>query len=161
MAGMTRRPMAGMTRRAGLAIPLLAALLATVTPAHAELKLCNMTPSRIGVALGYRTAASNGWVTEGWWNILSQGCETLLPGTLETQYYYVYAIDYDRGGGWEGDGKYSMCIADKSFTITRKGLAECTRDGYKTARFLEIDTGQSNTFTIRLTEPAPLEAAAP
>ena len=35
--------------------------------AKADLKLCNATPSRIGVALGYQDR--KGWATEGWWNI--------------------------------------------------------------------------------------------
>ena len=32
--------------------------------------------SRVGVAIGYQD--TNGWATEGWWNIASQTCETLL-----------------------------------------------------------------------------------
>ena len=48
------------------------------TPAQADLRLCNMTPSRVGIALGYRDA--QGWVTEGWWNLNARGCETLLKG---------------------------------------------------------------------------------
>ncbi|WP_374333643.1 DUF1036 domain-containing protein, partial [Aestuariivirga sp.] len=34
-------------------------------PAHADLKLCNKTESRVGVALGYKD--KEGWATEGWW----------------------------------------------------------------------------------------------
>ncbi|MEX1060395.1 MAG: DUF1036 domain-containing protein, partial [Methyloceanibacter sp.] len=59
---------------ASLALILLAALVAT--PAYADLKLCNTTASRVGVAIGYKDA--EGWATEGWWNIASHTCETLL-----------------------------------------------------------------------------------
>ena len=33
-------------------------------PAAADLKLCNTTSSRIGVAIGYQD--TGGWTTEGW-----------------------------------------------------------------------------------------------
>jgi len=29
-------------------------------------------------------------------------CETLLGGNLVARYYYIYALDYDRGGEWSG-----------------------------------------------------------
>jgi uncharacterized membrane protein len=146
---------------AGRVMPGLAVLLLIGAPtvAHAELKLCNMTQSRVGIAVGYRDEKAKQWVTEGWWNVLSHGCETLLRQKLDGQFYYIYAVDYDRGGAWEGkDPRFTMCIADKSFTIT--GLADCAGRGYKQARFLEVDTGQADNFTIRLTEPAAPVAAA-
>ena len=52
---------------ASLALAALAGLGAT--PAYADLKLCNTTASRVGVAIGYKDA--EGWATEGWWNIAS------------------------------------------------------------------------------------------
>jgi uncharacterized membrane protein len=135
-----------------------AALLIGMTAAHADLKLCNNTQSRVGIAIGYRGA--DGWVTEGWWNVLSRQCETLIGGQLQGQFYYVYAIDYDRGGAWEGkDAKNTMCIADKTFTI--KGLEDCAGRGYKAARFLEVDTGEANSYTIKLVEPSSTGAALP
>ena len=73
--------------------------------AHADLKLCNTTSSRVGVAIGYQD--TTGWATEGWWNIAAQTCETLLKGALPSRYFYVHAIDYDRGGEW--GGKNDMC----------------------------------------------------
>ena len=76
------------------ACALLAGLMAQ--PAMADLKLCNSSASRIGVAIGYQDG--DGWTTEGWWNIASQTCETLLKGTLSSRFYYVHAVDYDRGG---------------------------------------------------------------
>ena len=68
--------------------------------AHADLKLCNSTDSRIGIAIGYKD--TDGWTTEGWWNVASHSCETLLKGNLIARYYYVHAVDYDRGGEWRG-----------------------------------------------------------
>src|SRR5687768_18013766 len=84
-----------------------AALFATLTilcmsssAARADLKLCNNTPNRVGVALGYKDA--KGWASEGWWNIGANACETLLKGALIARYYYIYAVDYDKGGAWGG-----------------------------------------------------------
>src|SRR3970040_2620955 len=84
-----------------------------VRPALADLKLCNNTQNRVGVALGYKDA--KGWASEGWWNIGPNACETLLKGALIARYYYIYAVDYDKGGAW--GGKAIMCTRDKIFTI--------------------------------------------
>jgi uncharacterized membrane protein len=115
--------------------------------AYADLKLCNATSSRIGVAIGYQDP--KGWATEGWWNIASQTCETLLKGKLGSRFYYVHAVDYDRGGEW--GGKNVMCTADKAFTI--RGVEECPRRGFKGTGFFEVDTQDSKDWTIRLTDP--------
>ena len=134
-------------RRLPAALVAAAMLLAFSAPALADLKLCNSTTSRIGVAIGYQDPS--GWATEGWWNIPSQTCETLLKGTLASRFYYVHAVDYDRGGEWAGQA--FMCTADKSFTI--RGVQECQKRGYKRTGFFEVDTGDSRDWTIRLTDP--------
>ena len=123
-------------------------LVAFAPPAHADLRLCNTTGSRIGVAIGYQDA--NGWTTEGWWNVASQTCETLFKGSLSSRYWYIHAVDYDRGGEWTG--KSEMCTTDKSFTI--RGVQDCTRRGYKSNGFFEVDTLEAKDWTIRLTDPS-------
>ena len=139
-----------MTRiaRIFLRLALLAAGLAGLSaPALADLRMCNTTASRIGVAIGYRDA--QGWVTEGWWNIAPRGCETLLRGTLAARFYYVHAIDYDKGGQWTG--KSTMCTRNKEFTI--RGITDCLARGYDRAGFFEVDTGEQKSWTIQLTDP--------
>ena len=131
---------------AACAVSLALVLLAT--PADADLKLCNTTSSRIGVAIGYQDP--DGWTTEGWWNVAPQTCETLYKGALSSRFYYIHAIDYDRGGEWAG--KSVMCTADKSFTI--RGVQDCTRRGYKGTGFFEVDTQEAKDWTIRLTDPS-------
>ena len=135
--------------RSAVAVGLaVAALTMGAQVAQADLKLCNTTSSRIGVAIGYRDAT--GWTTEGWWNIASQTCETLYKGTLSSKFYYIHAIDYDRGGEWAG--KSFMCTNDKMFTI--RGVQDCSRRGYKNTGFFEVDTQDSKDWTIRLTDPS-------
>jgi uncharacterized membrane protein len=121
-------------------------------PALADLKLCNSSASRIGVAIGYQDG--DGWTTEGWWNIASQTCETLLKGTLSSRFYYVHAVDYDRGGEWAGSNL--MCTSDRSFTI--RGIKECAKRNHSQSGFFEVDTNQAKDWTIRLTDPGDTAA---
>jgi len=130
---------------------LLAAAAASIVfslPARADLKLCNTTTSRIGVAIGYSDAA--GWATEGWWTLPAQTCETLYKGPLTSRYWYVHAIDYDGGGEWAGQS--FMCTKDKAFTI--KGVQDCTKRGFNRTGFFEVDTQDAADWTIRLIDPS-------
>jgi len=115
---------------AGL-MPMLALAAACLwnSPAAADFRLCNKT-------------------TEGWWNVSSRSCETLLRGTLVARYYYIYALDYDRGGEWSGQA--FMCSRDKEFTI--KGTENCLARGYDRTGFFEVDTGEQRAWTVQLTE---------
>jgi uncharacterized membrane protein len=115
-------------------------------PAAADFRLCNNTSSRVGVAVGYKDA--DGWTTEGWWNLPARSCETVLKGNLVARFYYVYAIDYDRGGEWMGQAY--MCTRDKEFTI--RGIGDCLARGYDRSGFFEVDTGEQRTWTVQLTE---------
>ena len=112
--------------------------------AAADFKLCNNTESRVGVALGYKDL--QGWASEGWWNIGPNACETLLKGPLIARYYYVFAVDYDKGGSW--GGKSIMCTRDKLFTI--RGLKNCVERGYQKTGFFEVDTGEESDWTVSL-----------
>jgi uncharacterized membrane protein len=130
-------------------LPPLLALVITCfcnTPAAADCRLCNNTASRVGIALGYKDV--EGWTTEGWWNVSSRSCETLLKGTLVARYYYIYALDYDRGGEWSGQA--FMCSRDKEFTI--KGTENCLARGFDRTGFFEVDTGEQRAWTVQLTE---------
>lgn len=120
---------------------------AAAPEARADLKLCNATPARVGVAIGYRKA--DGWVTEGWWNISAKTCETLLKGRVPSRYIYVHAIDYERGGEWVG--QTMMCTAAQSFAI--QGTENCAQRGFQRSGFYEVDTGEADEWTIRLADP--------
>jgi uncharacterized membrane protein len=134
-----------MARRTAAAIAILTAGCAFfAAPAHADLRLCNKTESRVGVALGYKD--KDGWASEGWWNIEAAKCETLLKGPLIARYYYIFAVDYDKGGSW--GGKAQMCTRDKIFTI--RGIANCTERGFQKTGFFEVDTREESDWTISL-----------
>jgi uncharacterized membrane protein len=150
------------TARALLATALAAtAPIVCASPALADFRLCNNTGSRVGIALGYKD--SEGWITEGWWNISARSCETLLRGGLVARYYYVYAVDYDRGGEWSGHA--FMCSRDKEFTI--RGNEDCLARGYDRTGYFEVDTSEQRAWTVQLTDSAeqppsrPLPSRAP
>jgi uncharacterized membrane protein len=115
-------------------------------PASADFRLCNNTGSRVGIAVGYKD--NDGWTTEGWWNLGARSCDTLLKGALVARFYYIYAIDYDRGGEWSG--KAFMCTRDKEFTI--RGIEDCLARGFDRTGFFEVDTGEQRSWTVQLTE---------
>lgn len=131
-----------------LAAPLAAVALLVLGTlcASADFRLCNNTGSRVGIALGYKDA--DGWTTEGWWNLSARSCETLVKGQLVARFYYVYAVDYDRGGEWSG--KAFMCSRDKEFTI--RGIDDCLARGYDRTGFFEVDTTEQRSWTVQLTE---------
>ena len=117
-------------------------------PAAADLRMCNNTSARVSVALAYTDG--QGWVSEGWWNLKSLDCVTLLRGALAAQYYYVYAMD-ERGGEWKG--KAFMCTSDREFKI--QGRQDCFARGFDRTGFFEVDTGKdAKSWTVQLTDQA-------
>lgn len=117
-----------------------------LNPAEADFRICNDTKSLVGVSLGYRENSK--WVTEGWWQIPSETCASLVEGDLNSRFYYLYAEDADRGGQWRGD--VFMCTSDREFRID--GVENCFARGHKKSGFFEVDTGEKDSWMVRLTE---------
>ncbi len=114
--------------------------------AHAELKVCNKTESLVGVAVGYQVKKE--WITEGWWRIPANVCTTIIDGDLNSRYFYLHAENSDTGGRWRGP--IFMCTSNKEFKI--QGLKDCFPRGFERTGFFEIDTGEQNSWQVRLTE---------
>ncbi len=136
-------PLTHLFARAACAVVISCVVIA---PAMADFRLCNKTTSRIGVAIGYYEQSE--WVSEGWWNVEQGACEVLLSGELAGQYYYVYAVDYDRGDEWKG--RTTLCTQDKEFII--RGERECEKRGYSKTRYFEVNTGDQKSWTVQLTD---------
>jgi len=142
-------------RCVGSALAVLVCVLAAPAPAAADFRLCNNTGSRIGIAIGYKDR--DGWTTEGWWNLAPRACETLMHGSLIARYYYIHAVDYDRGGEWSGQAY--MCTREKEFTI--RGTEDCLVRGYERTGFFEVDTTEQRSWTVQLTDsPSPASSPA-
>jgi uncharacterized membrane protein len=140
---------------------LATALAAAPETAKADFRLCNNTSNKVGIAVGYKENET--WTTEGWWNLPARSCETVLRGALVARFYYIYAVDYDRGGEWSGQA--FMCTREKEFTI--RGTDDCLARGYDRTGFFEVDTGDQPAWTVQLTESAdqlpmqPLQSRVP
>lgn len=113
--------------------------------ALADLKVCNQTKSRVGIAIGYKSSTK--WTSEGWWNLKPGACDKILKGELNGRFYYIHAVDYDQGGSWSG--KAFLCTRDTLFTITKAG--DCVKRGYRQTGFFEVDTGNESDWTVNLT----------
>ena len=139
-----------MLLRGSSAAALLSVLFLPLLPAlaSADLRVCNKTASRVGIAIGYK--AERDWTTEGWWTVDADRCATLLVGPLVSRFYYMYAVDYDQGGEWGGNHAF-LCTREKAFTI--EGVNDCVARGFQRTGFYEVDTGNQESWTIQLTEP--------
>lgn len=108
------------------------------------MRVCNATSGRVGVAIGYLDGPV--WVTEGWFNLKPNRCETIIRGRLGSRYFYVHAVDYDRGGDWSGPN--ILCTRDVEFSI--RGPLDCYARGFERSGFIEVDTGQQADWTVEL-----------
>lgn len=151
-----RMKLASVWRWAAAQALLLTLVVFAPSVAKADFRVCNATQSLVGVAIGYR--ATDGWKTEGWWQIDASTCKTLIEGSLSSRYYYLYAEDAERGGRW--DGPVNMCIAKEPFKIV--GVNDCFSRGFERAGFQEYDTGEQSSWMVQLTdEPAAGEPETP
>ena len=135
------------SRLAAFAVPALAlaATLASGSDARADFRVCNETRETVGVSLGYR--GDEGWVSEGWWHVPGEECQTLVAGALTARFYYLYAENAERSRRWGGEAR--MCTAEEEFRIV--GVADCVPRGYARMGFGEYDTGEQASWTVRLT----------
>lgn len=143
--------------RLGLALIVMfaGAVLASVSPAFADLRVCNQTGDPVSIALGYK--AERGWQSEGWWVAQPSQCATVFQGNLNSRFFYLFAADDIGGGAW--DGNVYMCTRDDSFTIF--GVEDCLARGYERTGFFEVDTQNKTDWTLQLTDPTPSPATSP
>lgn len=114
--------------------------------ANADFRVCNDTKSLVGVAMGYREKSE--WKTEGWWQVPAETCASLIEGDLSSRFFYLYAEDADHGGQWRGE--VFMCTNDREFRID--GIKDCFARGFQKTGFFEVDTGDKDSWMVRLTE---------
>src|SRR5258708_36200396 len=142
IVGMGCRRLARMVRAGVCGALLAAAVTLACGSAKADFRLCNNTGNRVGIAVGYKE--NDSWTTEGWWNISARSCETVLRGALVARFYYIYAVDYDRGGEWSGQAL--MWTREKGVTI--RGTHDCLARGDYRTGFFQVDTGDQPSCTV-------------
>lgn len=124
----------------------------SVSPAFADLIVCNRTDAKVGVAIGYKNQdaqKADGWVTEGWWNLGANSCKPLIKGELNARFYYVYGFNYLSGAEWTD--VFDMCTKTESFLI--EGRENCAARGLETKGFMEIDTLTETRWVVELNLP--------
>ena len=122
-------------------------LVATARPLAAEFAVCNQSFDVVNVAVGQYE--DNDFVTRGWWTVGPNQCANVIREALTARYIYVFAQDVF--GKEILQGATPMCIAPNRFTI--RGETTCLLRGYLDANFLEVDTQQTERWTLFLTAP--------
>ncbi len=110
--------------------------------ARAEFKVCNQSFDVVNLALGQ--PAGRSFRTEGWWRVAPNQCATLIRGALPARFLYVFASDVF--GKSVLPGAVQMCVAPRRFRID--GESDCLLRGYIEARFIEVDTGDAEDWTL-------------
>jgi uncharacterized membrane protein len=123
-----------------------AALLVSLAPAQASLRVCNNTHMLVNYAVG--AVDGERFATEGWWTMTPGSCSTPVRGALPGRFVYLYAIDVDATDILPG--RVSMCVDRGKFRIV--GINDCWRRGFQAVNFVEIDTGGAADYTTFLND---------
>ncbi|MFV0301290.1 MAG: DUF1036 domain-containing protein [Paracoccus sp. (in: a-proteobacteria)] len=123
-------------------IPLLIVIGLWSGPARAEFKVCNQSFDVLNLAFGQ--PVQGGFRTEGWWRVAPNQCATLIREALTARFLYLFASDVF--GKSVLSGSVPMCVAPRRFRI--EGETDCLLRGHLEARFVEIDTGRADDWTV-------------
>ncbi len=133
------------------AVSALALANVAVMPAFAELQVCNNSPEKVQVAVGYYDQTN--WTTIGWYIADPNACVTPLTGELNNNTYYVYAEGYtNKSLYWSGDT--NMCV-DTVNAFSVRGYSGCESVGYATRQYSKVETAGNTTFTWNLNYSKP------
>jgi uncharacterized membrane protein len=124
----------------------LIVLAAAATPAQAGFRVCNKSAHAAQVSIGFYDGKA--WASQGWWPTPAGQCSELVRDALRARYYYLYAVDEQSGGAW--DGNRSFCVGEGQFLIA--GRDNCVARGYERRTFFQVDTGDSIDWTENLAD---------
>jgi uncharacterized membrane protein len=138
------------------ALVTLAIVIATASPARADLQFCNKTSYVLDLALGLEekdTAA-----TRGWFRVDPGQCRTVLQGALaEKAYVHARALPAYGAPPLPQVGHADFCVADGNFVIA--GAQSChARSTQRLVRFSAIKPSETEQgLTAYLGEEADYE----
>lgn len=118
------------------------------TPAQARFEICNQTFDVVNVAIGFAREGSFG--TEGWWTIGPNRCASVIEEPLRGSTVFVFAQDVF--GNVVLEGSRPMCVEPDTFEV--EGRQDCLGRGLIEARFLGVETGTAESWTLYLRAPA-------
>ncbi|MEJ6403005.1 DUF1036 domain-containing protein [Yoonia sp. 2307UL14-13] len=116
-------------------------------PAHAQFSVCNQSFDVVNVAIGL--FEEDGFVTRGWWTVGPNQCANVIRDELQSRYIYVFAQDVF--GKEILRGTVSLCVAPDGFEV--KGERDCVVDGLVPVDFIEVDTLETERWTLFLAPP--------
>ena len=117
------------------------------TSALATFAVCNQSFDVVNVAVGQ--FEDDDFVTRGWWTVGPNQCANTIRDQLTARYIYIFAQDVF--GNEILSGSTPLCVGTSRFTI--RGDEECLLRGYLSANFIEVDTQQTERWTLFLTAP--------
>ncbi|MEP4196423.1 MAG: DUF1036 domain-containing protein [Aliishimia sp.] len=130
----------------GLSLFCAAAWLAVlVVPAKAQFAVCNQSFDVVNVSIGQLEREV--FRTRGWWRIGPNQCANVIRDEISTRYVYVFAKDVF--GKEIFNGTVPMCVAPDRFVID--GEQDCLVRGHLPARFIEVDTQETERWTLFVT----------
>lgn len=115
--------------------------------ASAQFAVCNQSFDVLNVAIGQFTGEV--FETLGWWTIGPNQCANVITDELTARYVYVFAQDVF--GKTVISGAKPMCVAPDRFVI--RGHEDCLVRGLIEARFLEVDTEETERWTLFVNPP--------
>ncbi|MCG7630479.1 DUF1036 domain-containing protein [Epibacterium sp. MM17-32] len=119
-------------------------LLGTGTAARAAFTFCNQTLDVANVAIA--SYEDGGFESAGWWVVGPNQCAEVISQRLTSRFVYVFAKDVF--GRALLDGATPMCVDQGRFSI--RGEGDCLTRGFLDARFHEVDTQQSDSWSFFL-----------
>lgn len=127
---------------------------------YGNLSFWNKTSKTIKFAVAYYYYGQkwNGWVSDGWWNILPGERATInIPlnesGYLNGIIYYCAKQEDSFGWGWSGDN--SFLVMDENFKIPNADKYETLSLNRKfrfSSLFKKKEIGRTKDYTLQLTE---------
>lgn len=120
-------------------------MLCAPTTAAATFAVCNQSFDVVNIAVGQ--FEDDDFVTRGWWTVGPNQCANTIREELTARYIYIFAQDVF--GNEILSGSTPLCIGPARFTI--RGDEECLLRGYLSASFIEVDTQQTERWTLFLT----------
>jgi uncharacterized membrane protein len=115
------------------------------TTAAATFAVCNQSFDVVNIAVGQ--FEDDDFVTRGWWTVGPNQCANTIREELTARYIYIFAQDVF--GNEVLSGSTPLCIGTARFTI--RGNEECLLRGYLSASFIEVDTQETERWTLFLT----------
>jgi uncharacterized membrane protein len=143
-------------RRLGLALVPFGLSLAWGGEARAAFRVCNQSVTLYNVAIG--AEINEKFATEGWWTLPGNTCVTPIKedlATLKLRYVYIYATTATGDSAFEGN--WEMCVDTKRFKIEKIADQpwDCWVRGFVQAKFKEIDTGTTGSWTVFIKSNTP------